>query len=98
MIVTEDVNGDNQKYGINHNAGRQGIRKQQAVEDFQKIEWYFEDFCETHDQLGINKSSISVRNYLQVYSHWKELTVGTKDSRDIGKYSMVSSNIKSILE
>ena len=44
MMVTEDVNGDYQKYGINHNAGRQGIQEQQAVEDFQKIEWYFEDF------------------------------------------------------
>ena len=46
----------------------------------------FKSIVKYMNQLGMSESSISVRNYLQVYSRRKELTVGTKDSRDIGKF------------
>ena len=36
----------------NHNASRQEFQEQQAVEDFRKIEWHFEDFCEIHESTG----------------------------------------------
>ena len=39
-------------YGINHNESKQEIPEQQFAEDFRNIEWYFEDFCVTHKQLG----------------------------------------------
>ena len=39
------------------------IQEQWAAEDLQKIKWYFEDFCETHEQLGMSGYSASARNY-----------------------------------
>ena len=48
---------------INHNASKQEFQEQKAPGDFWKIEWYFEDFCETHDQLGMSGYSTSARIY-----------------------------------
>ena len=31
---------------INHNASKQEFQEKKAPEDFRKIEWYFEHFCE----------------------------------------------------
>ena len=43
-------------------AGKEEQEKQ-ASKDFRKIEWYFENSCETHEQLGESGYSISARNY-----------------------------------
>ena len=48
---------------INHNASKQEFQEQEDAQDFWKIKWYFENFCETHEQLGKSGYSISVRNY-----------------------------------
>ena len=50
MIVTKDANKITILMGlINHNASKQEFQEQQVVEDFWKIEWYFEDFYEIHE-------------------------------------------------
>ena len=43
-------------------AGKEN-QEQQAAEDFRKITQYFEEFCESHEQLRMNGSSVSARNY-----------------------------------
>ena len=62
MIMTRDANKIT-RLTINHNASKQEFQEQKAPEDFRKIEWYFEDFCKTHEQLGMSEYSISGRNY-----------------------------------
>ena len=39
------------------------FKRKKALEDFRKIEYYFEDFCETHEQLGMSGYSASASNY-----------------------------------
>ena len=39
------------------------FKSKKAPEDFRKIECYFEDFYETHEQLGMSKYPVSARNY-----------------------------------
>ena len=59
-ILSQQTQNDNDKecqydyetYGIIHNASKQEFQEPKAPEDFRKIEYYFEDFCETHEQLG----------------------------------------------
>ena len=41
---------------------------QQVTEDYRKIEQYSKEYCESHEQLGMNGYSVSARNYLQGYS------------------------------
>ena len=43
-----------------------------AAEDFREIEWYFHDYCETHERLGMRGYSASARNYPFGYSGDKE--------------------------
>ena len=45
MIMTRGANKIT-RLKINHNASKQEFQEQQAPEDFRKIEWYFEHFCE----------------------------------------------------
>ena len=45
MIMTRDANKIT-RLKINHNASKQEFQEQKAPEDFRKIEWYFEHFCE----------------------------------------------------
>ena len=59
-ILSQQTQNDNDKecqydyetYGINHNASKQEFQEPKVAEDFRNIEWYFEDFCVTHEQLG----------------------------------------------
>ena len=37
---------------INHSASKQEFQEQKAPEDFRKIEWYFEDYCEIPESTG----------------------------------------------
>ena len=46
---------DYETYGIIHNASKQEFQEPKAPKDFRKIEYYFEDFCETHEQLGMKR-------------------------------------------
>ena len=48
MIMTRDANKIT-RLKINHNASKQEFQEQKAPEDFRKIEWYYEDFCEVHE-------------------------------------------------
>ena len=34
------------------------FKSNKLLKDFRKIEYYFEDFCETHEQLGMNESPV----------------------------------------
>ena len=54
---------DYETYGIIHNASKQEFQEPKAPEDFRKIEYYFEDFCETQEQLGMSGYSASASNY-----------------------------------
>ena len=64
---------DYETYGIIHNASKQEFQEPKAPKDFRKIEYYFEDFCETHEQLGMSGYSTSARIYSKGYSCGKEL-------------------------
>ena len=58
-------------YGIIHNASKQEFQEPKAPEDFRKIEYYFEDFCETHEQLGMRGYSTSARIYSKGVFMWQ---------------------------
>ena len=69
-ILSQQTQNDNDKecqydyetYGINHNASKQEFQEPKVAEDFRNIEWYFEDFCVTQEQLGgMSGYSISAR-------------------------------------
>ena len=68
-ILSQQTQNDNDKecqydyetYGINHNASKQEFQEPKAPEGFRKIEYYFEDFCETQEQLGMSGYSINAR-------------------------------------
>ena len=70
-ILSQQTQNDNDKecqydyetYGINHNASKQEFQEPKAPEDFQKIEYYFEDFCETQEQRGMSGYSKGARSY-----------------------------------
>ena len=80
-VLSQQTQNDNDKecqydyetYGINHNASKQEFQEPKAPEDFRKIELYFEDFCDTYEQLGLSGYSTSARIYLKGYSSGKEL-------------------------
>ena len=58
-------------------------QEQWATKDFQKIEQYFKEFCETQAQLGMSEYLICARNYPQGYLCGKELQgSSTKYSRN----------------
>ena len=84
-ILSQQTQNDNDKecqydyetYGINHNASKQEFQEPKAPEDFRKIELYFEDFCDTYEQLGLSGYLTSARIYLKGYSSGKEL-LGSK--------------------
>ena len=91
-ILSQQTQNDNDKecqydyetYGINHNASKQEFQEPKAPEDSRKIEQYFEDFCETQEQLGMSGYSISARiihRGIQVTKNCK--AVGTKYSQGI---------------
>ena len=103
IILSQQTENDNDKecqedyetYGINHNASKQEFQEPKAPEDFRKIEYYFEDFCETHEQLGISGYSTSARiihRGIQVTRNCK--TVGTRYSRINRENFGVSCNNK----
>ena len=80
---------------INHNASKQEFQEQQAAEDFRKIEWYFEDFVEYLNQLGMTGYSVSariIRRGIQVTKNSK--AVSSKDSRNNRENFGVSCNNK----
>ena len=54
---------DYETYGINHNASKQEFQEQQAPEDFRKIEWYFEHFCEILESTGDERILGKCENY-----------------------------------
>ena len=56
------------------------------------IRWYSQIFWESLEQLGVNGSPVSVRNYSQCERSCK--TVGAKDSRNIEEYFEVFCNHK----
>ena len=86
---------DYETYGIIHNASKQEFQEPKAPKDFRKIKYYFEDFCETHEQLGMSGYSTSARIYSKGYSCGKELpAVGTKYSRNNRENFGVSCNNK----
>ena len=51
---------------------KQEFQEPKAPEDFRKIELYFEDFCDTYEQLGLSGYLTSARIYLKGYSSDKE--------------------------
>ena len=86
---------DYETYGINHNASKQEFQEPKAPEDFRKIEYYFEDFCETREQLGISGYSTSARiihRGIQVTRNSK--AISSKDYRDNDECFEVSGNNK----
>ena len=47
----------------NHNESKQEFQEQKAPEDFQKIEWYFEHFCEILESIGDEQILSKCENY-----------------------------------
>ena len=69
------------------------FKSKKAPEDFRKIEWYFEVFSETHEQLEMSGYSISariIRRGIQVTENNK--AVSSKDSRNNIENFEVSRN------
>ena len=62
MIMARDANNIT-RLKINHNASKQEFQEQKAPEDFRKTEWYFDDHCETHEQLGDERILDKCENY-----------------------------------
>ena len=86
---------DYETYGINHNASKQEFQEPKAPEDFRKIEYYFEDFCESHEQLGIRGYSTSARiihRGIQVTKNSR--VVSSRDSRNKEEQFRASCNNK----
>ena len=77
MIITRDANKIT-RLKINHNASKQEFQEQKALEDFRKIEWYFEHFCEILESTGGERILVKCENYrgIQVTRNCK--AVGTK--------------------
>ena len=50
---------------------KQEFQEPKAPKDFRKIEYYFEDSCETHEQLGMSGYSTSARIYLKGVFMWQ---------------------------
>ena len=86
---------DYETYGIIHNASKQEFQEPKAPKDFRKIEYYFEDFCETHEQLGMSGYSIIAiinRRGIQVTKNSK--AVSSKDYRNNDEFFKLSCNNK----
>ena len=62
MIMTRDANKIT-RLKINHNASKQEFQEQKAPEDFRKIEWYFEHFCEILESTGDEQILGKCENY-----------------------------------
>ena len=73
MIVTKDANKITRLMGLSIMQASKNFQEPKAPKDFRKIEYYFEDFCETHEQLGMSGYSTSARIYSKGYSCGKEL-------------------------
>ena len=71
MIMTRDAYKIT-RLKINHNASKQEFQEQKAPEDFRKIEWYFEHFCEILESTGDERILGKCENYPQGYSGDKE--------------------------
>ena len=49
LIMTKDVNKITRLMGLTIMQVSKNFKSKKAHEDFRKIEWYFEDFCEVHE-------------------------------------------------
>ena len=81
--MTRDANNDYETYGINHNASKQEFQEPKAPEDFRKIEYYFEDFCELLESTGDE----------QILGKCEELSIGV-----LMRQELYSSKLKGFLE
>ena len=63
MIVTKVANKITILMGLTIMQARKNFKSNKLLKDFPKIEYYFEDFCETPEQLGMSGYSVSARNY-----------------------------------
>ena len=61
-------------------AGKRNLKSSRLQRIFRKIGYHFEVYCESHEQLGMNESQISVMNYSQMYS----CDIGLQGSRGKG--------------
>ena len=86
MIMTRNVNKTTRLMGLTIMRVKQEFQEPKAPEDFRKIEYYFEDFRETHEQLGISGYATSariIRRGIQVTKNCK--AVSSKDSWNNGE-------------
>ena len=72
MTVPKDTNEYCQTYGKHPSCKQTSIAEQYPTKDFWRIEQYFEDHCETHEQLGDERILDKCENYPQGYSGEKE--------------------------
>ena len=103
-ILNQQTQNDNDKvchldyetYGINHIASKQEFQEQKAPEDFRKIKQYFEDFCETREQLGDEQILDKCENLFEGGIHVAKncQAVGTKYSRNNRENFGISCNNK----
>ena len=63
MIMTRDDNKITRLMGLTIVQESKNFKSNSLLRIFGRFEWDFEDFCGTHEQLGMSRHLVSARNY-----------------------------------
>ena len=95
MILTKVANKITILMGLTIMQASKNFRSNRLLRIFGRPKWYFEEFCELHEYLGMSGYSMSARiicRGIQVRKNIK--AVSSKDYRNYDEYFGVSCNNK----